>query len=201
LVLAITLVVVAALILIGALVLGWNSPRPGRSPDWEAPGLPRRVDAAQSGPSVVLFDHPGSDFTYEVIASPLVDSDPGLDGYGLVYRAQDPDHCYVFAVGPDGYYAVLRRDGEDLIPLVPWQQFPHIRRGGQPNRLLVTCVGASCAFRINDEYATTVEDDRWLSGDVGLWASSFEGEAAAQVHVARLWVLSSGSAAQGFPSD
>jgi hypothetical protein len=201
LVLVITLAAVAALILIGALALGWNSPRPGRPPDWEAPELPRRVEAAPPAPSLLLFDRPGSDFTLEVIARPLPGHDSGLDGYGVVYRAQDPDQYYAFAVGPDGYYAVLRRDGEGLVPIVPWQQFPHIRRGAQSNRLLVTCVGASCAFRINDEYATTVEDDRWLSGDVGLWASSFEGRAAIQVSVARLWALSPGSAAPGLPSD
>ncbi len=199
--LAVTLAFVAALILIGALALGWNTPRPGRPPDWEAPGLPRRVEAARPGPSVLLFDRPGSDFTLGVTARPLPGRDSGLDGYGLVYRAQDADHYYAFAVGPDGYYAVLKRDGGDVIPIVPWQQFPHVRRGPQPNRFLITCVGASCAFRINDEYATTVEDDRWLSGDVGLWVSSFGGEAAAEYSVARLWALSPGTAAPGLPSD
>lgn len=199
LVLVITLAAVAVLILIGALALGWNSPRPGRPPDWDAPGLPRRVDAAHQAPSVVLFDRSSSDFAYEVIARPLAAPPSSLYGYGLIYRAQDAEHYYAFAVGSDGYYAVIRRDGEDVIPLVAWQQFPHIRRGPQANRLLVTCVASSCSFRINDEYATTVEDDRWLSGDVGLWARSFDGEVAAQYATIRLWV--SGPVASGTLSD
>jgi hypothetical protein len=51
----------------------------------------------------------------------------------------------------------------------------------------VTCAGASCDFTINDEFAATVEDDTWLTGDVGLWARGFDDEVAVQFRGARLW--------------
>lgn len=187
--LTITLAVVAALILVGALALGWNSPRPARSPDWEAPPLPYRMDVAPDAPSLSMLNRQASDFMFEVIALPLVGPDSGFYEYGLVYRVQDAAHYYALAVGADGYYTVLRQDGEEMTPLVTWQQFPHIRRGEQSNRLLVTCAGPSCTFRINDEYATTVEDDRWLSGDIGLWGQTFEQGAVLQFRSARLWSL------------
>ncbi len=181
-----------ALILIGALALGWNSPRPARLPDWEAPHLPRRLEAASGGTALSLLNHPVGDFTLEVIARPLAGPDAGPDAglyaYGLTYRAQDATHYYRFAVGADGYYAVVRVDDEIVIPLVTWQQFPHVERGRRSNRLLVTCSGPSCTFRINDEYAATVEDDRWLSGDVGLWAQTSEDKAVLEFRSTSVWL-------------
>jgi len=184
---AITLAFMMALILIGALASGWNTPRPGQPPAWEAPTLPRRVEVASGGVSLSLLNHPDSDFTFEVIARPLVGPSSGFYDYGLIYRAQDATRYYVFAVGADGYYTVMRVDGEDVTPLVAWQQFPHVRRGGRANRLRLTCAGSTCTFTVNDEYAAKVEDDTWLSGDVGLWVRGFDGGAVVEFHSARVW--------------
>ena len=182
----ISLALVAALALIVALALGWNSPRPNRPPDWEASGLPRRLVASPGRTAVALLGYPGSDLTLEVEAIPL--ASPDFNGYGLVYRAQDEAHYFAFAVGSDGYYAVLRVANGEETPLVDWQQFPHIHRGQQANRLRVACAGPTCRFFINDEYATTVEDDTWLAGDVGLWVHSFQdADVAIQFRHVRAW--------------
>lgn len=173
--------------LIAALALGWNDPRPGRPADWTDPSLPRRLEAASEATTVSFLRQPHQDFTLEILAEPLAAPESGFYGYGLVYRAQDTAHYYAFAVGGDGYYAVLRVDGAQEVALVPWQQFPHIRRGRQPNRLRVTCAGAVCEFAINDEYAATVEDGTWISGDVGFWVRAFDEAAAFQFSAARLW--------------
>ena len=183
-----TLALVCALALIVALALGWNSPRPTRPPDWQAPGLPLRLEATSDETVVSLLEYPGGDFTLEVEAIPLSGPDSGFNGYGLVYRAQDIANYYAFAVGSDGYYAVLRVTEDEEIALVDWQQFPHVRRGQQANRLRVACTDATCRFYINDEYATTVEDDAWLAGDVGLWVHSFKDrDTVAQFTSACVW--------------
>jgi len=169
---AMTLVLAAALVLVVALALGWNDPRPTRSPDWQAPDLPLRLEAASGETMVSLLGHAGDDFTLEMEAVPLSGPDSGFNGYGLVYRAQSATNYYAFAVGSDGYYAVLQVMGDEETTSVDWQQFPHIRRGKQANRLRVACAGPTCRFYINDEYATTVEDDTWLAGNVGLWVRS-----------------------------
>jgi hypothetical protein len=122
----------------------------------------------------------------EVAAHALAGSE--FNGYGLVYRAQDDARYYVFAVGSDGYYAVLLMNGPEELPLVDWQQFPHVRREQQSNRLRVTCADTICDFYINDEYAVTIEDDTWLAGDVGLWVRSFtKEETTAHFSSVRVW--------------
>ena len=68
------------------------------------------------------------------------------------------------------------------------EQFPHVHRGGQPNRLRVACAGPTCHFTINDEYATTVVGDIWGAGDVGLWVRGFgEGGVTVQFQAVRVW--------------
>jgi hypothetical protein len=183
------LTLMGGLTLIVALLLGLNSPRPMRPPDWQAAGLPLYLEAAPNATALTLLGWSYDDFTLEVEAVLLSGPDSGFDGYGLLYRAQDDAHYYAFAIGSDGYYAVLRIDGDEETALVDWQQFPHVRRGTQANRLRVTCEGAICRFYINDEYATIVEDITWLGGDVGLWARSFDGGAVTvQVGSARIWI-------------
>ena len=191
LMLAAVLAAIVALGVIGALAWGWNSPRPRRQPDWEVPGLLRRVEAPPGAATITLVTHPSPDFIFEVSALPISEVDEGFYDFGLVYRAQDLTHCYVLAVGTDGYYSVLKVHGDQTTRLVPWQQFPHVRRGRRSNRLSVTCTGSSCRFRINDEYAVTVEDDTWLSGQIGLWARSHEGREFVQFGAARMWALGS----------
>lgn len=185
LVVAVTIIV--ALALVAALALGWSSPRPSAPPNWESSALPSSIDVSSDTPSVVLLGPRGTDFTFEVTAIPLQGPSAGLYEYGLVYRAQDAGRYYAFVVGADGYYGVFRVEDADLIPLVAWEQFPHVARGQQVNRLLVTCDGSACTFRINDEYAATIGDHQWLAGELGLWARSPMDEGAVRFLTARLW--------------
>lgn len=183
------LVLTVGLALVVALLLGLNSPRPIRSPDWQAADLPAVLEAAPNATTGNLLGRSYDDFTLEVEAAPLSGPDSGFAGYGLVYRAQGDAHYYAFAVGSDGYYAVLRVDGDEETSLLDWQQFPHIHRGEQANRLRVACAGAICRFYINDEFAATVKDATWQEGDVGLWVRSFEKESVlVRFASVRVWV-------------
>jgi hypothetical protein len=184
-----SLVLLVGLALVVALLLGLNSPHPTRPPDWQATDFPLTLEAAPNATTENLLGQSYDDFTLEVEAVPLSGPDSGFNGYGLLYRAQDDAHYYAFAVGGDGYYAVLQIDGDEETALVDWQQFPHVRRGTQANRLRATCVGATCRFYINDEYAATVEDATWLEGDVGVWVRSFEKEpVSVQFESVHVWV-------------
>ncbi len=173
--------------LIVALALGWNNPRPQRSPDWQAQGLPLTLTALADEPTALLLGRDMDDGTFEVVAAPVAGDD--FNAYGLLYRAHDEQHGYVFAVGSDGYFAVLElADGAET-PLVDWQQFPHIHRGRAANRLRVTCAGTTCQYTINDEYATTVKDDSYTSGQVGLWLQGHN-QGALKVEFQRAYVWS-----------
>ena len=180
-----SLALVGMLAVIVALSLGWNNPRPARPPDWRAASLPLSLEATSGETAVTLLGRSSSEFTLEVEAAPLAEPKSGFNSYGLVYRAQDAAHYYVFAVGSDGYYAVLRLAGDEETPLVGWQQFPHIHRGQKANRLRITCAGPICHFYVNDEYVTNVEDTIWLKGNVGLWVRSFGDHTV--VRFASLW--------------
>ena len=149
--------------------------------------FPRRITipAGESVPS--LLDQSVGDFTLEVTALPVAPSGSALCDYGLIYRAQDLSRYYAFLVGADGYYTVIRMEDGTTTPLVPWQQFPHIQRGPQPNRLLVTCADSVCDFRVNDEHAATVDDDAWLCGDVGTFARSGREQTVFRFVRVRLW--------------
>lgn len=180
------LVIVGALTLIVALSLGWNSARPTGSPEWQATNLPLRLEATSGHTVVALLDRSGDDFTLEVKTALL--SGPTFNGYGVVYRAQDDAHYTAFAVSGDGYYAILQVAEEVEIPLVDWQQFPHIRRGHEANRLRVSCAGFTCQFFINDEYAASVDQDEHAAGNMGLWVRSFgNGDVTAEFAQARVW--------------
>jgi hypothetical protein len=177
---------VAGLILISVLALGWNSPGPTQPSDWQPAELPIRLDASPEHTTSKLLGWKSADFELEVQAR--LQCSPGLVGYGVIYRAQDASHYYTFAVSSDGYYAVLRMAGSEELPLAEWQQFPHIRRGQQVNRLRVACSGPICQFYVNDEFATTIEDRAWLQGNVGLWVrSSGDQEVSAQFLDVRAW--------------
>ncbi len=184
--LSFTMVLMAMLALIVALLLGWNSPSPARPPDRRLTGLPRRLQVASGATEVVLPGCSLGDFTAELEALPV--AGPDFNGYGLIYRAQDSTRYYAFAVGSDGYYGVLRQDENETVMLVEWQQFPHIRRGRQLNRLRVTCAGPICHLYINDEYATGFEDATWLYGDIGLWVyAPGDAEVTVEFLDVRIW--------------
>ncbi len=186
-----TAALIGPLALVAALALGWNSPRPLRPPDEQAEQLPRDVKARPGEMTVLLLNHVDGDVGLEIEALPIAGPASGFNGYGLVFQAQDAESYHVLAVGGDGYYAVLRFEEGNETPLVPWQQFPHVRRGWQANRLRIACANARCDCYINDEYAVTIELDKEkdpVTGEMGLWVRSFEGEGVtARFLSLRIW--------------
>ncbi|NLE43496.1 MAG: hypothetical protein GX620_02140 [Chloroflexi bacterium] len=159
----------AMLTLLALLTAGWNSPRPVGPPDWQVAGQSIVLEAPLGETVLHLLPWSGDDFALEAVAECL--SGPSFNGLGLVFRAQDTEVYDVFAVGGDGYLAVLHFAGGVVTPLLPWQQFPHIRRGASENRLRLSCSQATCRFYVNDEYVDAVEYDA-TAGSIGVWATS-----------------------------
>jgi len=198
------IVLAVGLGLAGALALGWRSPTPRRTPDWEGADIQwtpygeglhttsgamyslRLSQPEQSGWAV--GDPWISDFDLELDAHSSA-PDQNVD-YGLLYRYQDAENHYRFGIGSDGYYSIgIVRDGK-AIPVRTWQQWPHVRRGDQTNRLRVRCEGPTCRFFINGEYTAEISDDAFLRGKIGVWAQSFSDETLEITWLGiRLWAL------------
>ena len=198
--------------LVVALALGWRSPTPFRAPDWtvksstwqwHGDGAATITDTgyqlhlSQPGQQAWAIPthgtqaaavQPVDDFDLELDIHALTPS--ADDGYGLLYRYQNPDNFYLFAVGSDGYYTIAVLQEGTLVPLRDWQQWPHVHRGAAANRLRVRCKASTCRFYINGEFTAEVTDDTFLAGGIGLWGQTFSGTALEVVfEEMRLWSL------------
>jgi hypothetical protein len=124
----------------------------------EADGsLTLRATGQVSGLTYAVSEQQLTDFAFEARAMPL--TGPGDVGYGLVVRYQGLDDFVSLLVGPDGYLAVGQMSGGVWRWRVPWQQWPHIKRGSAENLLRAECRADRCRFYVNDEFA-------FESGDV-----------------------------------
>jgi hypothetical protein len=181
------LVLLAGMGLAAALALGWRSQIPRRDPDHSLSDLHLQaqgdgIQATTAAGYRVRLARPGQhgwasagvnigDFEVEVeVISTLPSEDVG---FGLLYRYQDPDNHYLFAIGGDGYYTVALVRAGEISALREWEQFPHIRRGAATNRLRVHCRGSRCRFYINDEFAAEIDEGTYSRGDLALWAQTF----------------------------
>jgi len=198
-------VLLVGLSLIAALALGWRAPTPRRSPDWtadDAPMLQAQGDgtltltpagyrwhlSAPDQHSWATIGRRVTHFDIELLARSSLDSED--IGYGVLYRYQDRDNYYLFAVAGDGYYTIaVVRDGH-RIPIRDWQEWPHVRRGAASNRLRVRCRDATCRFYVNGEFTAEITDRTFLTGDLGLWVETFSDPALiVTFEQVRLWLL------------
>ncbi len=104
-------------------------------------------------------------------------------GYGLVLATPGGETEVV--VAPTGYTAVLERsvrgDSVGTSGPVPWQPWPHVRRGDKMNEIWIDLDENEVRVRINGEFLWAGE----LSGpvaSVGVVAESHEGTAVVDFH-------------------
>jgi len=113
-----------------------------------------------------------SDIHLTVEASQI--AGPDDNEYGVLTRMQDGRHFYMFAVSGDGYYRVVKRDGDEETLLTDdWTLTDAINRGAATNRLEVTCQGGRLAMIINGAVVAEVVDDTYGHGDIALYAGTF----------------------------
>jgi hypothetical protein len=155
-----------------------------------------RVDDAQSLPFSTA-PYRFSDFDLRV-QTRAVDG-PLNNGYGVIFRARDPENFYLFLISSDGYYQVLRAVDGKRKELSTWIPSPLIQQGlGAENTLRIIAQRDTFQFFINgepvalcipdspDALSTYVEgclggqmrdqlmDDSFASGQLGLAAMSLD---------------------------
>jgi hypothetical protein len=117
-----------------------------------------------------------TDFTLESDVR-LVEG-PEVAEMGLAFRLREEGNFYFFLIDSDGQYIV----GKDVNG--EWQTVAgmemglvtsrHIKTGGATNRLKVVCQGPQIALYVNDRHLTTVSDDSFAEGKIGLIAAAVE---------------------------
>lgn len=107
------------------------------------------VDEPVAGPYSVASPY-FADFDVQVQA--YVADGPEENGFGIVFREQDPNNFYYFLLGSDGYYQVVRSlNGEERV-LSNWIETESINTGiGAENQLRVVGRGGSFQFYANDQ--------------------------------------------------
>lgn len=128
-------------------------------------------------------------FTDAVIDMEIVNSEEmrsTVRSYGVIFRRQTAENFYLFEVFTDYHYGVWKlEDGtwesliEESFPPIPEEYRPH---EGEPINLRVSAQGHEFTVFINDHELTTVSDDTFSSGGVGIYLVSAEvDEAVLQV--------------------
>jgi hypothetical protein len=160
---------------------------PGASSDQANGRFILRTDAKQaSGMVYATGDLLLGDSVVQVRAARLSGSDDA--GYGMIVRYRAPDEYVTLLIGGDGYIAVGQMSGGAWRWRVPWQQWPHIRRGLAENLLRAECHADRCRFFVNDEFAFEV-DSLPAAGQIGsaVWKPTQADSVTAEFREWRLW--------------
>lgn len=135
-----------------------------------------------SQPGQIWWTNPTRNFDDVVIrteARQVSGSDD--NAYGLICRYQNPENFYAFLISGDGYYAIAKYQSgsENVIYLTENGQFQpseEIHTGVASNELLVSCIGNQLSMEVNGVPLLTVTDPTFVTGDIGLAASTLQAE-------------------------
>jgi len=96
---------------------------------------------------------------------------------GLVFRRSAPYNFYAFEVATDGKFRLVRADQSDIfnwITLVDWTSSRVLLPVGI-NRLKVVASGDLISLYANGQFLTSVQDNTYLSGWIGLHIGNYGG--------------------------
>ncbi len=102
----------------------------------------------------------------------------GLDRYGLLARAPDPNQGYVYEASCDGRYRLYKWDGETYAAIVEWKATSVLKAGSDATNILgIWMQGKTIRLYANNILLAEFEDDMFDEGRFGLviGASKTEG--------------------------
>ena len=133
-----------------------------------------------SQPGQVWWTNPGRSFDDVIMTAEATHlSGPEDNAYGLICRYQSSQNFYVFLISSDGYYAIGKyASGSNQITYLSGEgeyTFSEaIDQGEASNDLRATCIGNELTLTVNGELLASVTDPTFVTGDVGVAASTFE---------------------------
>ncbi|HRN51477.1 MAG TPA: hypothetical protein PLC52_03955 [Anaerolineales bacterium] len=102
---------------------------------------------------------------------------PQENEFGLLCRFVDNNNFYAATIASDGYYFIWRRiNGGDweLVGMESGEFSEAIRTGSESNRIRLDCIDSAITLYANGMQLVQVFDSSLTSGDVGLYAGSFD---------------------------
>lgn len=118
----------------------------------------------------------------QVAAGPASDND-----YGVICREQGDGNGYYFLISGDGYYSIIKAQGDEFINLLDWTESGAIKQGNTTNHIRAVCNGTRLELSVNGEQLASIEDSTFTSGDIALTATTYEDERT-EVHFDNLVV-------------
>lgn len=120
-----------------------------------------------------LSSRPASDDFYLEAIAKTGDQCAGLDRYGVLVRASDPDHAYVFGFSCSGKYRLYRWNDGEFKALAGWSDSTYIVSGpNQTNRLGIYVKGSTFKLYANGKLLTSFTDSVFKSGRFGLFIAA-----------------------------
>lgn len=101
---------------------------------------------------------------------------PLNNDFGLICRYRGPNQFYAFVVSSDGYAGVVAVDGDGyhLLTDSGLTYIAALDRGLATYLLRADCVGPSLVLYVDRQKLFEIEDHRYNSGDVGVFAGTFD---------------------------
>lgn len=116
-----------------------------------------------------LSNRPGAADFYLEVTYKTGEACSGLDRYGLLARAPDPNSGYVLSFSCDGRYRLYKWDGKNYNALQEWKASPYIQKGpDQTNRIGFWAKGTTLKLYANGKLLAEFEDDTYDEGRFGL---------------------------------
>jgi hypothetical protein len=120
-----------------------------------------------------------ADVRIEINARTVAGSENNL--YGLVCRYRDGGSFYFLVVSADGYYAIGKvSENQEKKPQIAllgskvYERSDKIAKGNAPNHLAAVCAGSTLSLSVNGSPLAQVTDSDLKSGQVGLYAGTFD---------------------------
>jgi hypothetical protein len=113
--------------------------------------------------------------------------------FGVICNYVDDNAFYYMGIGPDGYYAIVKVDGEDDVFLTSdenlWVQSDDLTINAGSYKLEALCgEDGTLTLMVDGKEIASVQDDTYTEGDIGLFALSFE-QTPVEVHFDDLQVI------------
>lgn len=133
-----------------------------------------------SQPGQIWWTNPGRNFDDVIITAEVEQvSGPVDNAFGVICRYQDSENFYVFLISSDGFYAIGKYEsGSDQVVYLSgdggYVASDAINQGQARNSIRASCVADELTLMVNGELLESVTDTTFLTGDIGLGASTFQ---------------------------